>query len=356
MRRLFAFFLPLLFCFTACVKYQNKVVANKRIDSTFNGKIHIPTAWIEKLRKFDYSRNDTVLLRKFESYIKPDTIIDTHVVHDSNLGRMLNPIFVDLDGDHGEELICLLGWSTEAPSLGVFKEIEGKWYLLYLENIYTFYNAPSLSVAGNFSKNKTFYLRHVDDHGSGIYADSYSFYKLINNKVYKCLNLLNEARIYGWGLYINQNIKMNFEFRGDGNDEIGVGYNYNFFPGAINQGDCSWCASEDVSLIKGEDYVWYNWNMKEKKYKLEIPKYKNNIEDLTASKIACFGAFGNDSLFVAAFGDQINETIKTGTKQQKRILKEYLSILKEEKTAITQKLEKKSQAGGTSFYGPANKK
>ena len=351
MRRIF-FFITLLLSFSSsCVQTDTNLNQGHK-GNKING-IKIPSWWIRKASHFSYTRDDITLLKQFDSFVKPAALSNPHAEHvDPGYGRVFNVMSVDLDSEDGNELICLLGWDYSSPDLCIFKQIQGNWYLIYREEIDTFYSSPTIYVANCFSKNKTFYLRQVYDHGSGVYIDGYTFYKLINNKVYKCLSVVNDAHIYGWGLYMNQSVKTSFEFSGDEDDEVYVDYVYNFFPGSIYKSDCPWCAHEDIPLINGDDNVAYKWDNKQHIYKLSIPSYNDKPENLTAQKIACFGNFGNDTLFVKAFHYQIDETLKSGSPQQKKILKKYLTLLKRDKKVITMELEKKTEAGGTSFYGP----
>ena len=315
----------------------------------------IPNHWIEKAIHFDYKRKkpDTALLTEFIRIISPDTVFNPHANHvDPNYGFIFNVIQTDLDGDGKDELLCLQGWDVADPYLCVFKEVDSNWYLVYKELIDTFYGSPTLYIANNYSKNKTFYLRRVYDHGSGVYIDGYSFYKLVNNKVYQCLNIINDAYIDGWGLYMNQAVKSKLNFMGDSQDDLSVEYSYNFFPGSIYKSDCPWCSHEEIPLVNGEDDVDYVYDEKAHQYKLDIPPYKNTAVDLTAEKIACFSDFGNDSLFVKAFRRQIDTVIKIGSPVQRKILRKYLLLVTKNKTVRTEELEEKSRAGGTSFYGP----
>lgn len=356
MSRLLIFLFISSFLCLGCKHQQSNEPVKTAHDST-HFMLKIPSEWIEKLLHSNYTRKDSTLLYEFEHIVGSGLINNPHWQHvDPNYGRVFNAMSVDLDGDGNNEVIAFLGWDVDSPSLCVFKQDHGDWYLIYLEDVDTFYSSPTLYVANNFSKNKTFYFRHVDDHGSGVYEDSYSFYKLINNKVYKCLDLVNEAHIYGWGLYMNQEVNMNFELNGDDSDGIWVEYHYNFFPGAVKDGDCSWCANEDISLVKGDNSVDYKWNNKKLVYELDIPSWRNEVDDLTADKVRCFGAFGNDTLFVHAFKGQIDEVLKTGSPQQKRLLKKYLSMVKQDGKAITEELEETTEAGGTKFYGVKKKK
>ncbi|MEO6149929.1 MAG: hypothetical protein ABIN95_07000 [Mucilaginibacter sp.] len=343
----------LIIAFAGCNRSKTNFSTKNSTDTSLG--IKIPPSWVERVRRLDYHKADhqvdSILLKEFSAIIKPDSL--SMEKDYANQKKFVNMIFADLDGEPGEELIVLLGYDYYSPFLCVIKQINGNWYLIYKEAINTFYAPPSLSVANNYSKNKVFYLRRVYNHGSGVYLDGYTFYKLIDGKVYSCLNIINRASIVGWGLYVNQEIKTSFEFDGTA-DELGVTYDYNFFPGSIYPTDCEWCGHTEISLIRGEDHVNYLWDEKNHSYKLDIPAYKNNSNDLTANKIACFGDFGNDSLFVSAFKKQIDTTLKNGTALQRKILGEYLRLMQAEQNKVNKPLEQKSTAGGTTFYGPSN--
>jgi hypothetical protein len=305
----------------------------KQVPLKYNVHIKIPSAWITKLRHYSYKQSNAALLREFDGFLKPDSLFmpDYNKGLDKNKGGILNPMFTDLDGKPGDELICLLGWDKNYPSMGVFKRIQNTWYLLYLREFYMFYSMPELNVANSYSKNKTFYYRTVYERGSGVYSDGYCFYKLIHNKVYPCLNLMNEAHISGWGLAMNQEVTATFKVNGGNVDEIWAYYKYDFVS-AMSTGDT--CAPDYVSVVKGEEGMNYKWDSKMRIYKPEVYSY-HTAGELTLKKILCFGDFGNDSLFVGAFNYEIKQTLKTGTRKQKAVLKQYLTQLKQKKTATT---------------------
>jgi hypothetical protein len=304
----------------SCKQNKNDVVPPK--SSPYDVDIKIPDEWIARVRNFSYKATDTTLLMDFERIIKPDTIRQAHWQHIAKgYGKVFNPVFVDLDGEPGEELICLLGWDVVLPYLAVFKQIDNTWHLLYLESIYTFYGAPSLSVANNYSKNKTFFVSHVDTHGTGVYEDSYSFYKLINNKVYHCFDLINESFGYGGELSLSHDVKTKFEFGSDYQDGLNVSYIYKFFLGY----------DEDSPLVKGNHGVNYLWDAKHHVYNLDIPNFKSTPEDLTAAQVKSIGKPWSDSLFVDAFTDRIKEQLKSGTSQQNKIRTAYIKKIKTQK-------------------------
>ena len=314
-----------------------------------NVKINVPSEWINKLRNYDYKQDNLTILMQFESFIIPDTLAGSKAFPHIG-GGILNPMFVNLDNDENEEVIGLFGWSEEEPTLAVFKMIGKDWFLIYLESFYMFYNSPELQVANNFSNNKTFYIRSLYERGSGIYCDAYHFYKLIDNKVYPCLALINRAHIFGWGLYLNQMIEMNFKFNSSNADELWVTYDYNFFPGAVYGNDVPWEGHEEISFVKGENSLAYRWDTTTLTYRPQIYK---SLENLTEEKISCFGAFGNDTLFIKAFEYEIKQTLENGTSEQKKLLQIYIENVKTNQysTSPTGEIEEKGKVGKLKFYG-----
>lgn len=316
-------------------------------------KIKVPSEWIGKLRNYDYKQNNLTLLTEFESFIKPDSLEGSQL-YSSEVGGMLYPMFVNLDNDEADELIGLFGWSEEYPTLAVFKLIGVDWYIIHLEPFYMFYSSPELQVANNFSVNKLFYIRWLYERGAGVYCDAYHFYKVINNEVYPCLTLINRAYILGWGLYLNQEVEMKFSLNSVSADELWVKYNYNFFPGAVYLDDMPWEDHEEISFVKGEKGLTYYWDSTTYTYQ---PRIYNSPDDLNKEKIACFGAFGNDTLFVKAFDNETKQTLNNGTSEQKMLLQKYLDIVEFEHKAIapTGELEEKTKIGGLKFYGTKQK-
>lgn len=319
---------PFLIIFSVLFSISCRSVSNNNEPINVKWK-KIPDNWIKNATQLANQKSDTMLLHEFAKIIKLDTVGNSP--SDSGRYAVFNSLHVDLDGDGTDEFLCLQGWDFTSPYLCVFKQFNDSWYLIYIERIETFFKSPALYVANNYSKNKTFYVRQSYDHASGVDMDGYRFYKLIDNKVYKCLDILDGAYATV-GRRIGQAVKSSFEFKGNSEDDLAVFYSYNFFPLDIFE------RHSVFSLIGGQDVVNYVYNSKEHRYKLNIPlKSNNTVADLTADKISCFANFASDSLFVKAYRGQIDDVIKTGTPQQKKLLREYLSLVNKDKAIFEPK-------------------
>ena len=320
----------------------------------------VPTDWIEKVRHYDYNRENLSLLKEFEQLIKPDTLDGEsehpHVgkgIMEPGPAAELTPLFVNLDNEPGEELIGVLRYARRAPTLFVCKKIENEWYLLHHESIFVHNEEPELVVVNNRSANKLFYVRFLQESGSGIHRDSYRFYKLLNNKVRLCLELPNHSLIYGWGLYLNQEVELKLQFSSTYEDVVEAIYRYSFFPGAVFAHDVPWAAHPDTPLVQGKDNVYYQWNDSTGTYQFENFAYADSTE-LTENKIATFGNFTNDTLFVRAFAYEIRQGVQQGTPEVRRQLQAYLrSVQNKQKPAVLSgAVERKKEVNGTQFFGP----
>ncbi|WP_460502523.1 hypothetical protein [Hymenobacter agri] len=267
----------------------------------------------------------------------------------------LTPLFANLDEEPGEELLGILRYARRDPTLFVCKKIAGDWYLLHHESIFVHNEEPELVLVNNRSANKLFYARFLQESGSGIHRNSYRFYKLIHNQVQLCLELPNHSLIYGWGAAMNQEIELKLQFASTQDDSFQATYRYSFFPGAVFKQDVPWAAHPEIPLIQGEDNVYYQWNDTTRTYQLEdLPYAYGDSVNLTASKIATFGNFGNDSLFVRAFAYEIRQAAQHGTPQVRWLLKAYLHSIKNQQrpTVPSGEVELKKEVNGTRFFGP----
>jgi hypothetical protein len=318
----------------------------------------IPTEWIEKAQHYNYQQDNLALLKQLEGFIKPDSLAGEHdTIHlghgmEPKPGGYFTPMFVNLDEDAAMEMLGIFGYYHHDPMLAVFKKKGDSWHLIYHESFFLHSEDPGLQLINSPSANKTFCLRTIQETGSGIRRDSYRFYKLINNQVRCCLELPNHTFIYGWGRYLNQEVGLRLRFTSTDEDAIVANYTYSFFPGAVYDKDVSWTAHPEIPFVQGENTAYYKWDALTRTYQLETFASEGPAA-LTQAKIATFGNFENDSLFVRAFAYELGETLREGTPVAKRLLMAYLaSVTQKQKPLVPSgELEEKLQENRTKFYG-----
>ncbi|MDR1840235.1 MAG: hypothetical protein LBQ93_11715 [Treponema sp.] len=305
-----------------------------------NVKIFIPTQWINNILIFYHNKSSNFfmfpdnLANEFADIISSYNLIDewvTQWVLLSDLDQRpwyINPMIANIDEGPDPEIIAIFGLPLQVYQvLLVFKKIENNWYLLYYEPFNMFYERPELHIANNYGPNKAFFRRRLHNRGSGLFRDAYNFYKLIDGRVYPCLGLLNEVRVYGWGVILNQDINTDFKFNDSGSDELLVTYNYHFFLSLVDEYP-PWKPSDlyDISFFRGKSSIKYIWDNIEKIYK---PYYDNHgLDSLTEEKIRCFLSIGDDELFIKAFDYEINKALENSTDEEKKILRWYIDSQK----------------------------
>lgn len=296
-------------------------------------RIPVSSELIDNILKHNKKESPAKTVVTFFKIVAPDSVIDSDTSY-----FVMNSILTDLDGDGQAELLGLFGTQDIETILGVFAKENNQWYLIYAEPVSARNVSPGMTVANNYSNNKLFYLREVAGRGSGVYLDYFDFYKLINGRVYKCLSLVNRAHINGWALYINQDINMNFEISTFNQDDIWVRYKYTFRPGNAYSANMDLDSLGKLSFVDGEDGVSYKWDSSSFSYKPDF--YMADSLSLNAAKVSCFGAFGDNKLFAKAFSYEINDKLKTGNREEIKLLKEFLSSLNNEKPAEMERKKK----------------
>lgn len=310
-------------------------------------KVPIPDSLIEKIKKFqgDFQAGRLISTELLQN------LSDT-AMHGKEVVGTINPIFVDLDGDFRLEIIGLFDLVMNYGSLAIFKQIEEQWYCLFFEDFGHHYRDLNISIVNNSSKEKVFYINALEDRGSGIFKDVHHFFKLIDDQVVHCLRLINEGRIHGWGLYLNQEVTTSFQFD-NSNERIWVLYDYHYFPGPILEKDVSWASHPEIEIIKDTKGIHFEWHENKKQY---IPAFKDGgiMDGLTKKQLLAFEQFGNDKLITEAFKDDFDKILLNGTEHQKKIVSKYLEMVKKDQKAnvpsgeIEQLGETKS---GLKFYG-----
>ena len=315
---------------TAAVKNEQLAAKTEIIDG-YNTRIIMPAQWINDVCEFDYSNNSKDLAKEFVNIIAPYNLIEERFTtryevfqYEDAAQWYINCLIASIDEEPGPEITAILGMTDEVyQALLVFKKIESDWYLIYFEPFFMKYAPPVLFIANNYGQNKTIFLSQVHKTGTGVFQDAFHFYKLIDGAVYNCLEIVNESRISGCQLPLEQDIKAVFEFHGNTTDEIWVTYDYHFFAGK----DELLNGESDITFVKAVHPINYIWDSDEKKYK---PDNKgDNPNTLADEKIMCFWEFGNDELFINAFDYEIKTILEKSAEGEKIALKRYLENYKE---------------------------
>jgi hypothetical protein len=263
--------------------------------------------------KYNYSNDTKYIVSNLVNLLYPDTVIPVS----EEIEYKFTPLIANLDEDTNPEIIAIMG-ENYCHAVIVLKEINSKWYIIYRTNYSNENFDPEIVKDNNSSMNKLFCITELRGRGSGIYDVGYAFYKVINNKVYNCLNIIKETYISGWGFYINQNSTASYQVSNIGEDFIWANYQYEFDVGPSLLPDASF-NDVQIPIVVGNESIGYYWNDSTYKY---LPRYAGKLNN---KKIECFEAFGNDSLFVNSFKEDLNNKLKEGNKKVTKIIKKYLS-------------------------------
>lgn len=326
-------------------------------------QVEIPNDWVELLRNQEYRHDSSRILKNIYHILSPrydsaaffntneslpkDSLTNKENNYSSIEIKVFSSIiFVNLDEDKEEEMLGLFGESMESTKLGVFNQIDGKWFIIFAEDVETFYVGPELGIANTPSQCKPFYVRQLYTRGSGIYGDGYHFYKLIKGIVYPCLQIVNESHIYGWGMPLNQTVNTHFQSDAIGSDDIWVTYRYRFFPGALDKGDFAWEGHDDIIFAESNDEgVTYAWDSLSH-------TYKPNEYGLSAEKLECLNSLGNSELFIVAFAKELEELKQKGSRRQRVYLRKFLKEVEQMKTRkfAPNMIEEAGEIDGVRFY------
>jgi hypothetical protein len=300
----------------------------------------VPTAWVEKLRRYGYQTDNLALLKEFEGIIAPDTLAGaSDLPHEVNIADpeprgLLNCLFVNLDDDPATEMLGVFGYHHSDLTLGVFKEIDHSWRLLYTESFRTHDTPAELQVGNTFSVHKPFYIGSVLGWGSGVYFSQYRIYKLIDNQVYPCLQLVDEA--FSQGGTMSKEVYAKLQFDATYADGLTVTFDYRFSPGFRLRPGNPWLAYDGVAFVQGKSSIGYHWNDSARRYAPDKPYVQEQTgamldsTDLTAAKLAYFEDTDNDSLFITAFGYELRQLRREGSPELRMLLKKYLDVVRQD--------------------------
>lgn len=312
------------------------------------GHLFIPTEFVESIIQSDTLENKHALIKScYEAF----RIISTDEEPEQDHFILLKHRVVDLDSDSISEVLVLFGWFEGSTNLCILKQIDVTWYLIFVTPVWVHNEESEFFTADNTVPNKVFYIRMMYDRGSGIKREGYEFFKLVDGEVRKCCDILTEARIYGWGLYLNQDMEATFALSEKNEDKIRVQYTYKFLAGPVYDSDMSWDSHEEILFVEGKDSIDFVWDYLSYSYQ---PIFSQKTPGLNELKLASVCTLGDDTLFVKAFSQEIQQRLQNGTDEEKKLLQDYLDLVKANGEALTPhgKMEKKGQIDNTGFWGP----
>lgn len=221
------------------------------------------------------------------------------------------------------EIIVLIGNKQNYPLMLICKKYDNKYKVIYYENYYIKYEYPEIHILNVKSKGKVVYIKKTKGYGSGILQSTYEFYKIINGVFQNCGSVLAESNIIGWGKLINQECFTEISSNNIYKDEIYITYNYNFFPGPIDEDDASWEGHIDVKLIENRETIIYTWNESKSLYE---PYFYNGCK-LNNDKIDCLRNIGDDKEILTVFKNDFDELDKNGNKEAFSFINRIYSLI-----------------------------
>ncbi len=287
-------------------------------DNTGFVKRAVPGDLILQIKQYEQNDSLADVINK-----KLFRIILDSVVSGKTKMTILNPMFVNLDKDDEPELVCLSGEYETIGYLSIFDRENGQWYCKMFKYFFSKYDPLNFTILNNDSKNKVVVIRNTERAGSGILKEADVFYKLIDGTVYYVLRSVAISWIYGWDLYINQEIRSKLLIP-PRKDEIQVEYNVQYFPGPIYKNDVPWSAHPEIKIIDDTYFVKFVWDDYTKKYTPQMGL------TMTEEKLLAFDSFGNDKLIISAFRDELEEVLKGKDPEKKKIVERYFEITSKE--------------------------
>lgn len=247
-------------------------------------------------------------------------------------------ISANLDEQPGEEILCLVGASSDDTHFLVLKKQRNRWEIVFRTTVNDHYRTPLMLIADTPFKNKVFYVRKLYQRGTGNYQDGYEFFRFIDGVVYNCLNLPLKAHLYGWGMSLNQEAETDFSFSSV-KDEVSVHLAYSFFPGPFDS-QAPWDSNPDMPIVQDEVDIFFLWDPSTRSYIAQWPA------NLSEDKWKSIWSLGDDSKFISAFRTKLDELLSDTTSGSYDAAFVYFDNLSKNRPEF----EETIQIGGTKFY------
>ena len=274
-----------------------------------------------------------IIVLKFEDYaenldehekltqqLSKEIISHTSQKKDSVFGALV-VLYDNFDADEDNELIIFMGYVWESE-IFAFDKIDNQWFLIYREDI-TLGNSLDLEYGISPMKDTPLIrVKHRAGSGTGMYIDAYFFYRFTKNGLKKVLEVAGRHEVSsGSMLYLNFNLNNKFYTHSSGGIDAIIQSEF-YLPYYDKE------AKEEkyIVLFKRDITISFEWNKEKEEYQPIFPK-ENNLskeqqEFLLLQK-------ENQNLFYQLFKSEIEETRKKLSKEDIKILDEWIKYVEE---------------------------
>ncbi len=227
-------------------------------------------------------------------------------------------VLTDFENDGVDEMVLFFR-ESHIPVYGflfVFKRTPHGWENIFRQEFSDHYAGVELRIESLANEEKILYINQLEQRGSGIRKAAIYFYRLIGNSFVEVLRILESGHIHGWGLYLNQEWICEFWVNTQANS-IHAKYDFRFFSGAILDPDAPWESHLDLPFVAGELAVVYEWNEQQLRYE--------TLDANAATHLALFDKFGNDSLFLSMYREELEVWTSSSDSLKVEIASRYLA-------------------------------
>lgn len=303
----FAIIITMLQC-TSCTAPISESVAQP----TATPKI-IPNSIIQQIKNYTVGDESSAsaILKNLRN-IAQDSILDENFEH----GRGLKTLFVDLDGDFSLEIVLEV-YLLDDTYLLILQQQGKYWHLIFVESFWQKYGSSSFSILNSNSSHKLLLIKGMTASGTGLFAETLCFYKLIDHQIIPCLTLIDNMYITGWGKYWDQSYSNECEIENwSTKDELKTKYQYKFTPSHPFQAILPLDSFENIPYFENNGSLTYQWDSL-------LQEYVPQLEDsgLNQQQWETIRDFSTDSLIYEAFRPQIRLLLDKGTPTQQTLLR-----------------------------------
>lgn len=152
----------------------------------------VDARWLQKALLYDYKSDARPLVKEF-AQAHPSEALPRDTKLDSE--AYLNIMTVYLDEIPEPEHLLFIGQDQAHTMLYVIARRGEQWTIIFEEYVDMFNEEPELYIINQDSRNKLFYIRMLQERGSGVWLLTYRFYKMVGGTVYDVLDIVQQSNL-----------------------------------------------------------------------------------------------------------------------------------------------------------------